>query len=98
MSQRLVAAIPTLADAPLEEPFLPPWRYQESLVIGADLRAWLLASAVESYEHLFQFSSSDKPSLAQEALNVRVDARFLSPAYARREALFKRRGRALAPQ
>jgi len=97
MSQRLVAAIPTLADAPLEEPFLPPWRYQESLAAGADLRAWLLASAVESYEHLFQFSSSDKPSLAQEALNVRVDARFLSPAYARREALFKRRGLALAP-
>jgi len=98
MSRHLVAAIPTLADAPLEEPFLPPWRYQESLAIGADLRAWLLASAVEGYEHLFQFSSSDKPSLAQEALNVRVDARFLSPAYARREALFKRRGLALAPQ
>ena len=97
MSRRLVAAIPTLA-TPLEEPFLPPWFYQEALAAGPDLRAWLLASAVESYEHLFQFSSSDKPNLAQEALNVRVDARFLSPAYARRETLFKRRELTSAPQ
>lgn len=91
MSRRLVSAIPALGAQDCAEPFLPPWQYQESLDPGPDIRAWLLASAVESCEHRFQFSSSDKTSLAQESLDVRADARFLSPDYARREDLFKRR-------
>ena len=95
MNQRLVKAIPALGADAFTEPLLPPWPYQESLDPGPYERAWLLASAVESYEHLFQFSSSDKPDLAQESLDVRVDARFLSPAYARRESLFRRRAQAI---
>ncbi|MCE9641866.1 MAG: FkbM family methyltransferase [Betaproteobacteria bacterium] len=95
-SRRLVSAIPAQGEQAFAEPFLPPWPYQESLDPGPDLSAWLLASAVESYEHLFQFSSSDKTALAQESLNVRVDAQLLSPAYARREDLFKRRALAFS--
>jgi hypothetical protein len=96
MSQRLAAAILKLDEQDFAEPLLPPWPYQQSLDPGPDLRAWLLASAVESYEHLFQFSSSDKTSLAREALNARVDAKFLSPDYLRREDLFKRRAAAMS--
>jgi hypothetical protein len=86
-----VNAIVSLDAPAFAEPFLLPWTYAEALDAGADIGALLLASAVESYEHLFQFSSSDKTSLAQESLNVRVDAKLLSPDYVRRENLFKRR-------
>ena len=91
MSRRLASAIPKSGEDVFMAPLLAPWPYHETLAPGDDPHAWLLASAVESYEHLFQFSSSDKTSLAQESLNARADARFLSPHYARRASLFKRR-------
>jgi hypothetical protein len=96
INRRLVTSIESLDEQTLTEPFLLPWRHQETLGGKHGLRAVLQASAVDSYEHLFQFSSSDKSSLAREALNVPVDERLLSPDYRRREALCKRRAAALA--
>lgn len=95
-ARRLVKLIPSSGTEAFAEPFLLPWPHQETLDPGADLRGLLLASAIESYERLFQFSSSDKQSLAQESLAARVDAGFLSADYLRRETLFKRRASALA--
>lgn len=95
-SRRLVSAIPAQGEQAFAEPFLPPSPFHETLEPGPDARAWLLAAAVESYENLFQFSSCDKPSLAQEFLGVRCDLRYLSPAYALRESLFKRRALAFS--
>ena len=66
-ARRLVKLIPSSGAEAFAEPFLPPWPHQETLDPGADLRGLLLASAIESYERLFQFSSSDKQSLAQES-------------------------------
>ncbi|HEV7820925.1 MAG TPA: FkbM family methyltransferase, partial [Burkholderiales bacterium] len=95
MARRLVKAVTSAGDEAYAEPFLSPWPHQETLDAGMDMRGLLLASAIESYEHLFQFSSSDKASLAQEALDTRADVQYLSPGYLRRENLFKRRTPAL---
>ena len=95
-SRRLVSAIPAQGERAFAEPFLAPTPWHETLDPGPDALPWLLASAMESYENLFQFSSCDKPELAREALAVHVDTRFLSPGYLRRENLFKRRALAYA--
>lgn len=90
-SRRLVNAIRTQDGDAFAEPFLAPSPYHETLDPGPDAGQWLLASAVESHENLFQFSSCDKPGLAQEFFGVQCHKRFLSPAYLLRESLFKRR-------
>jgi FkbM family methyltransferase len=90
-NRHLVSAISAQSGQAFAEPFLPPSPFHETLEPGPDAQQWLLGAAVESYENLFQFSSCDKPSLAQELLGVQCDARFLSPAYLLRESLFKRR-------
>jgi hypothetical protein len=95
VARRLVKVVSLAGEDPFDEPFLLPWPHQETLDAGADGRPLLLASAIDSYEHLFQFSSSDKTSLAQQSLNIRAEAGLLSPGYLHRETLFKRRASAL---
>lgn len=96
VSRRLVTSISQNDDDVFAEPLLAPWPYHEDIAPDSEPRQWLLASAIESYEHLYHFSSYYKPSLAQEDLGARVAPRFLSPAYARRESLFNRRAQAAA--
>jgi FkbM family methyltransferase len=94
VSRRLVQSISQNDDDVFAEPLLAPWSYQENIAPDSEPRQWLLASAIESCEHLYHFSSYYKPSLAQEDLGARVAPRFLSPAYIRRESLFNRRAEA----
>jgi protein O-GlcNAc transferase len=76
---------------PFTEPFVPPWPYYETLKADAGPAVWMQAAALESFEHLFQFSSCDKKALAHELLGIEIDRGTLSAHYARRERLFNRR-------
>jgi len=76
---------------PFTEPFVPPWPYYETLQADAAPAVWMQAAALESFEHLFQFSSCDKKALAHELLGIEIDRGTLSAHYARRERLFNRR-------
>jgi len=95
VSRRLAGALSAAQDWDMEEPLLPPWPYHDDVPVRDDPRQWLLAATVDAFEHLFQFSSCDKPLLAREFLGAQLDSNRLSPEYRRREQLFAQRALAV---
>lgn len=57
VSRRLVTSVKQGDGDAFEAPFLAPWPYHEAVAPGPEPGPWLLAAAVESYEHLGLFSS-----------------------------------------